>query len=254
LQKPSAERPAGAFCIVTISRDDPAGLARTLASVAQQIHPPRALVLVRAGSSCDVALPSIATHVQEVPDPGLGISAAFNAAIDACDGEWLVFLNGGDAFSQADSLARLAAECRAADGADIVACHAMTDAGTMIPRRRPAALCDFLYLSHQASAFRRALFAEVGPYSRAFRIRMDLDWMARYLLRYGHRRVAFAERVIVDYPLDGISSTSLADYHLEEWRVLRRSPRFLPALLGFALWRAPGRLVLEARKRLFARR
>jgi glycosyltransferase involved in cell wall biosynthesis len=234
------------FSVITISKDDPAGLARTLASILAQTLAPNEIILVRAGRSLGLAIDaSIAARIVEVPDPGRGISAAFNAAIDACGGEWLVFLNGGDAFSGPECLAMLAAECRAAADADIVTCRAMSDAGVKIPYLRPHAFCDFLFISHQASAFRRSLFAEVGPYSSAFRVRMDLEWMARYLLRHGHRRIAFADRVIVDYPLDGISSTSLADYHFEEVRVLCRSARFLPALLGFALRRLPERLLRE---------
>jgi glycosyltransferase involved in cell wall biosynthesis len=246
LPKPSAERPDGAFSVVTISKDNPDGLAHTLASIARQTLPPRDVVLVRTGRSRETALdPALAGRVVEVADPGQGISAAFNAAIGACSGKWLVFLNGGDAFSRPDSLETLAAECRSQASADIVACRAVTNAGTMIPSRPPRDFCDFLYPSHQASAFRRTLFAEIGPYSPAFRVRMDLDWMARYLLRRGHRRIAFADRVIVNYQLDGISSTNLGNFHAEELHVLGRSWRFLPALLGFALYRVPARLAIE---------
>jgi len=251
LQKPAAERRDGAFAVVTISKDDPEGLVRTLASIARQTLRPRELALVRAGGSRDAAYdPAVAGRVLEVADSGHGIAAAFNAGIEACSAEWLVFLNGGDAFSQPGSLARLAAACLAAPDADIVSCRAMTDAGTTIPRGTPHDLCDFLFISHQASAFRRSLFSQIGPYATAFRIRMDLDWMARYLLRNGHGRIAFTDEVVVDYRLDGLSSTSIVDFYTEELRVLCRSPRFLPALTGFWLRRVPGRALIEARRRL----
>lgn len=237
--------------IITISKDDAEGLARTLASIVRQDLQPREIVLVRAGDSRNLAIASsIAPRVVEVPDPGLGISAAFNSAINVCSGEWLVFLNGGDAFSGTESLATLAAECRGAADADIVACRARTDTGDRIPWRLPRAYCDFLFISHQASAFRRALFDDIGGYSIDFCVRMDLDWMARYLLRRGAGAITFADRVVVDYTLDGLSSRSLRRFFAEEFRVLRRSPRFLRALLGLLLRRLPERAALEVGRAL----
>lgn len=244
VQHTNTERRDGSIAVITISKDDPEGLRRTVASIAHQSALPREFALVRAGRSCEVQLDlACAGRVAEVADPGRGISAAFNAAIAECTAEWLVFLNGGDALTHRDSLARLADACAAAEGTDIVTCRARTDAGTALPRRQPSSLCSHLYISHQASAFRRSLLSSIGPYSEAFRVRMDLDWMGRYLLRHGHGRIRFVDEAIVEYRLDGISSTSLVDFHREELRVLIRSMKFMPALADFALRRMPSRLV-----------
>lgn len=249
------EHPHGDISIVTISRDDPAGLARTLASIARQTLKPRDVTLVRAGRSGELAVaPLYADKVYEVADPGHGISAAFNAAIAATRGDWLVFLNGGDAFREPGSLRSLDEARRSASSADIIACRAMTDSGVPIPYFTPHRFCDYLFISHQAAAFRRALFDEIGPYSTRMRIRMDLDWMARYLLARGEQRIAFFDRVIVDYTLRGVSSTSLYDFYHEEFRVLRRSLRFLPALLGLLFRRLPERLLREAARLATGRR
>ena len=236
-----------AFSVVTISRDDGAGLARTLESIARQTLRPREVLLVRAGSSRELA---VDRRCIDLPDPGQGISAAFNAAIAAASGDWLVFLNGGDAFIEPGSLRALADECRAAAPARIVACRARTGNGDGVPWRTPDSFCDFLFLSHQASAFRRELFDDVGRYSPNFRVRMDLDWMARFLLRHGREGVAYVDRYIVDYGMDGLSSTSLAGFYAEEFAVLARSPRFLPALLGLLLRRVPERALRESLRAL----
>ncbi len=228
--------------IITISKDDPAGLARTLASIATQTLAPREVVLVRAGGSRQLA---VGAGIADVPDPGQGIAAAFNAGIAASRGEWLLFLNGGDALRAPGSLRSLDEARRAAPEADIVACRARTDTGDRIPWREPRSFCDFLFLSHQATLFRRALFGDIGPYSGAFRVRMDLDWMARYLLRRGRARIAFADREVVDYTMDGLSSTNLRDFYAEEFRVLSRSAKFLPALAGLLLRRLPERALRE---------
>lgn len=252
---PDAEPSGGSIAVITISKDDPAGLDRTLESVAMQTRAPHELALVRAGHSSGT-LPSTARAVQvhEIADPGLGISAAFNAAIAACRSDWLVFLNGGDSLAQHESLVRIGAACATEADKDIVTFRALTSDATTLPRRSPRSLCDYLYIAHQASAFRRSLFETIGLYSDSFRIRMDLDWMARYLLRRGTGRIAFVDEVVANYRLDGISSTSLLAFHAEELRVLTRSPRFTPALIDFGLRRMPGGLARNAWRRMNALR
>jgi putative colanic acid biosynthesis glycosyltransferase len=238
---------------VTISKDDAAGLERTLASIAIQSAAPLGVAVVSAGTSCDTLVtlarfpPEL--RIRAVADPGRGIAAAFNAGLDACDADWVLFLNGGDTFAGRDSLATISAACASAPRADMVTCRARTGSASTLPRLRPRRLWDFLYVSHQATAFRRSLFASTGPYSEDFLIRMDLDWMARYLMRHGHERIVVDDRVVVDYRLDGISSTSLVKFHVEELRVLIRSTKFIPALTDFALRRMPGRIVQAGLRR-----
>jgi glycosyltransferase involved in cell wall biosynthesis len=250
VQHTNAERRDGRIAVITISKDDPQGLRRTLASITSQTGMAHELVLVRAGRSCEVPADSAcAGRVIDIADPGRGISAAFNAAIAACTSEWLMFLNGGDALAQRGGLGRLGAQCAVAAEADIVTFRARTDAGTSLPRHPPSSFCSFLYISHQASLFRRSLFSSVGPYSESFRIRMDLDWMARYLLQLGPARIRFVDEAVVEYRLDGISSTSLWGFHLEEIRVLLRSIKFMPALADLSLRRMPGRMVQAGLRR-----
>jgi len=57
------------------------------------------------------------------------------------------------------------------------------------------------------------------------------------------------DELIVEYRLDGVSSTSFWDFHLEEIRVLIRSMRFVPALADLALRRMPGRIVQAGLRR-----
>jgi hypothetical protein len=231
--------------IVTISKDDAPGLERTLASIARQALAPAEVVVVRAGSST-ISTAALPLPLVDLADPGRGISAAFNLALGRCRGDWVVFLNGGDCFSDADSLGRLAALSDRADRPEIVSGFARTSGGATIPPQPPRRLADCLFLSHQASAFRRGLFDEIGPYAEDFRVRMDLDWLARYLAVRGAGRIAFSPETLVDYQPGGISSRSLIAFHVEEFRVLARRPAFFPALAGLLCWRLPARMALEA--------
>ena len=187
--------------IITISRDDPNGLAETLESVARQAAVPAELIVIRRGRSSIVDISTAFTSFQsgcaaipvhEVTDPGTGISAAFNAGILAAQGEWLVFLNGGDTLLDDHSLTSIRELCQASPAhIDIVAGLAITDRATTIPRQPPVCQTDYLYLSHQAAAFRRRAFTDIGLYDVTFRIRMDLDWLARHIERHLVDRAAW---------------------------------------------------------------
>lgn len=229
--------------IISISRDDPQGLEATLTSIAAQTLKPASVIVVRRGLSCAVDLGGFdIAGLREAADPATGISAAFNAGIAAATDDWLMFLNGGDTLLDAGSLQRLGDACAAVpDSSDIVAGFAITEHGDTIPHRMPATATDFLYLSHQAAAFRRRAFDEVGRYDTSFSIRMDLDWLARYVVLKGNAHIVFVNQPFVCYRMDGISSRSIKTFYTEELRVLARHPRFLARLLQLVLRDMPAR-------------
>ena len=240
--------------IITISRDDPDGLAATLESVARQAAIPAELIVIRRGRSgiVDISSTGAASKsggavipMREVTDPGTGISAAFNAGILAARGEWLVFLNGGDTLLDDRSLASIKELCQSSPAhIDIVAGFAITDRATTIPRQPPFRPTDYLYLSHQAAAFRRRAFDEIGNYDVTFRVRMDLDWLARHIARHGIARILFFSKPLVRYRLDGISSRSLIRFYVEEIRALSHSRKFFGRLLLLWLRDIPARMLI----------
>ena len=240
--------------IITISRDDPDGLIATLESVARQLAVPAELIVIRRGRSSIVDISTACTPpqsgcaaipVHEVTDPGTGISAAFNAGILAAQGEWLVFLNGGDTLLDVLSLTSIRELCQSSPAhIDIVAGLAITDRATTIPRQPPTRQTDYLYLSHQAAAFRRRSFEDIGRYDVTFRIRMDLDWLARHIDRHGIARIRFIGKPLVRYRLDGISSRSLIRFYAEEVRALSRSRKFFGRLLLLLLRDIPARMLI----------
>ena len=205
--------------VIVISKDDLAGLSGTLRSIAAQSMPPDEVVVVTKGDSdrirmADFALPPARHAVQQ----DKGISAAFNLALSLAGGQWINFLNGGDAYAQREVLA--AVRPRLAEGIDIVAGRARDRiAGNLIPRDLYFRSRRVDQVSHQASFFQRALFEQHGSYSPDFRIRMDFEWMLRVA---EHARVDWFDAVLVDFEGGGASSIHPWRSCREELDALRR--------------------------------
>lgn len=90
------------IAIVTITKDDPSGIRRTIASVEQQDFRLYEHVVVNGGSSTDVA-DWLASWREADPDrhllvdnPPAGIYPAMNAGIQSTSAALVVVLNGGD--------------------------------------------------------------------------------------------------------------------------------------------------------------
>lgn len=215
--------------IVTITRNHRDGLARTLASVAEQTFRDFEHVVVD-GASTDGSreLLEAAEAVRFVSEPDDGIAHAFNKGIAMSRGRWLNFLNAGDTWVDATAMARVAphlAVPRAPSpshpaGAAIVTGHSVTHGVVSPPYAIPtdAPFPRRAWLSHQASFFRRDVFTVCGDYDTRFRVCMDYEFWLRALPRFPHR---FISEVLVDFEAGGVSSTR-KDIWRKELRLANR--------------------------------
>lgn len=238
-----ADRDDGAaprVSIVTISKDDPQGLQRSLESARRQSWQDFEHLLVLSGTSA---------RADGIEGPGRrrveegrrGISHALNAGVGQARGEWVQFLNGGDAFSDPQSLQALVAA--ATPGVQMVCGFANVQGrGFTLPRKRLESGRDsFLYVSHQATLFRRELFERHGLFDGRWRIHMDLEWLCRLP---PDTPFAFVDREVIDFDASGVSAQSVVRSSLEEIEILWRRPehrlralRVLALLLPFRLAR-----------------
>lgn len=225
--------------IITISKDDPEGLKATLASISAQSFADHEVIVVANGTSESVPVEHFGPQFLRQPQLGKGISNAFNAGLAAASGEWIQFLNGGDIFDARTVLADVVKAFR--DDLDIVSGFARySDSRKTIPPFRPTRWRHWLYLSHQASWFRKRLFDEVGGFSEDVKIRMDLEWF--YRLPRSAKKL-FLDRTLIIYAAGGISSRSVFRSSIEEVLILSKRSTTYMKMAEVLLIRMPVRII-----------
>jgi putative colanic acid biosynthesis glycosyltransferase len=218
--------------IVTITKDDPAGLGRTIDSTAAW----RSLsaveqIVIFAGAAPRVPVGAgLTVH----PQNGTGIAAAFNEGLAMARGEWVWFVNGGDAVHEALDPAWLLA-LLANSRADLVVggIHYDGDASPrpVPPLRQQWPLLE-CWLPHPATLVRKQTLLQATGFNADYTIAMDYDLWFR-LLNGG------ATVDVISIPLARFDPTGLsqrADYRKvvcrEESKVILRNWR---SLLGAPL-------------------
>jgi GT2 family glycosyltransferase len=240
-----------ACSIVTINRNDAAGLRRTLRSIAalRALHPVE--LVVKDGGSTDGSRQVIAEEAPAGPgtitvsEPDGGIYQAMNAGWRLAHGERIAFVNAGDEVCPAP----FAAHLRAAAASDADVAYAKTlvrtpaTGATFVHERHPRQL-DRDTVPHLTTLTRRAWLERLGGFDERYRICADRDFFLR--LRAAGGTFAFFDEVVTVFELGGASSQKFRT-RLENLRIDRSSGLVGP--VRHALRRA----VLELRLRLAKR-
>jgi glycosyltransferase involved in cell wall biosynthesis len=172
--------------IVTITRNDGLGLRRTLDSYAHWCGDEVDGVVVDGGEDNGLAVAKIvgARPLAVVQREARGIADAMNAGLREARGEWVWFVNGGDAVHEElspDWLLELLRKTRA----DVVvgAVHFDDEAVPRklppLERQWPLTVC---WLPHPSTIVRRELLNQVGGFDERWRIAMDFDLWHRLLV------------------------------------------------------------------------
>jgi glycosyltransferase involved in cell wall biosynthesis len=164
--------------VVTVNRNDASGLRATARSVAAQKRPAEQWIVVDGGST-DGSIGVIRQFARAMdywtsaPDPG--VYDAMNQGLRTARGRYVIFLNAGDRFPGADTLARIAAVLRANPGRDLLFGGTILDLPSGRRLYRPphsAARVRFgLPAYHQATVIRRARTSDGALRSYATRLR-----------------------------------------------------------------------------------
>ena len=203
------------FSIITVNRNNSAGLRRTLTSTVQQSFTDFEHVVVD-GASTDGSIVVISEFrdrlAYAVSEPDAGIYNAMNKGIAAAQGEFLLFLNSGDHLATRDSLENAAPHLGKHDLCyfDLDVCES---AAAITPRTRVKTYPDTLRFSHflndtlphPACFIRRSLFQRFGGYDETLKICADwkafMLWVCRHNCSYEH-----ISQVLSVYYADGVSS------------------------------------------------
>jgi len=106
------------FSIITVCRNEAVGIEKTILSVINQTFKNYDYIVLDGGST-DGTLDIISRYNDKIDilikDESGGVYKAMNKGISLATGEYLIFMNGGDAFADNEILASVASETGNAD-------------------------------------------------------------------------------------------------------------------------------------------
>ena len=168
--------------IITITRDDLAGLRATLVSTTALRADARVKQVVVDGDGMAKA-EAVAAGCRWMHQSGSGIAGAFNEGLAAVQSEWVWFLNGGDRVHETLDPQWLLALLQTTQ-ADLVT-GAIQDDGAdalryapPLQQQWPPTVC---WLQQPSTIVRRALLVRAGGFDPHLRVCMDYDLWLRLL-------------------------------------------------------------------------
>lgn len=208
--------------VITINRNNAAGLKKTIDSVVRQTERPFEFIIID-GASTDDSVAVLRAHEAGidfwVSEPDAGIYNAMNKGIANAHGDWCIFMNSGDSFSSPTVLEKLRLS---GANADIICGNTIVLEDP--PKRRipPAEITlDFLFnhtICHQSALIRLNLLLK-HPYDESLRIVADRKFFLQSLILDNCSYQA-VDIDIADYDLTGLSSLNSLACEQEYARVL----------------------------------
>ncbi len=166
------------FSIITVSYNAEKNIRKTIESTLSQAFQDYEII-VKDGLSKDRTLEEIPhdCKIRIIQRSDRGIYDAMNQAIQEAKGDYLIFMNCGDVFSNTDVLKNL--EQFISDNRDVDVIYGNYSIGNII-NYQPERLTNFyLYrtpLCHQSMIIKRELFQEVGEYDCQYTILSDYNF------------------------------------------------------------------------------
>lgn len=232
--------------IITVCYNAERVISRTLRSVSAQDYPYIEHLIID-GASKDGTLDCVrqfSPHALIHSEPDQGIYDAMNKGLNLATGQYVWFLNAGDALPSVDMVSTIAAAIRSSVYApDVVYgdCWLIDDEDRILgPRRlRPPRELSWrsfiagMTVCHQSFVARRALCPE---YDLRYRLSSDVDWCIRVMKQAEHFH--YIDAPISLYLREGASTRQHRRSLLERFDVMRRHYGLLPTLgahVGFLM-------------------
>lgn len=207
--------------IITINRNNAAGLEKTMQSVLAQTRSDIEYVVVD-GASTDGSEDVIRRYAEQfgermkwVSEPDSGIYNAMNKGIRMATGDYLQILNSGDSLAADDVTERMLAELKHQGNpsmlyGNLIKCY--PDGRKMLDKsyegRQITMLDMYLWsLNHDTTYIRRGLFEKYGPYDEALKIASDWKWFLQAII-LGGEQPKYADITVTLFDMTGISSTN----------------------------------------------
>ncbi len=231
------------FSIITITYNAATTLPATLRSVSEQTYKQYEYIVVDGASSDDTVSLVEQSHlpVRLVSEPDKGLYDAMNKGLRMAQGEYLIFLNAGDAFHAPDTLQQVAELIGDARPGVVYGETAIVDSerNFMMMRRLRApekltwrSFAQGMLVCHQAFIARRDIAPE---YDLQYRYSADVDWCIRCMKRTDE--LLNTHLVLIDYLNEGVTTQHHKASLKERYAVMcQHYGRFSTAIrhIGFA--------------------
>lgn len=175
------------FSIVTVTLNAGSLLDETIASVRQQTFGSYEHIVKDGGSSDGSFERALAVpRIRCIQRPDSGIYDAMNQALELCRGDYVLFLNAGDAFQEAAVLEKLAPS--AGGGAGVLYSDYWHSDLRSVVFNPPRLTRFFLFrntLCHQAWLMRRDVIDRIGGFDVSLRVAADHELLTRAVLQQG---------------------------------------------------------------------
>ena len=206
--------------IITINRNNAAGLEKTMSSVASQTFKDFEYVVID-GASTDGSVEAIKklehefAHLRWVSESDTGIYNAMNKGIRMASGEYVQVLNSGDCLAADDVTERMlsALEEKGNPGilyGNMIKCF--PDGRQMLDRCFAGEDVTMMgmymgSLNHDSSYISRDLFEKYGFYDENLKIVSDWKWFLQAII-WGGEKPQYVDLNVTLYDMTGISETN----------------------------------------------
>ncbi|QEC77638.1 glycosyltransferase family 2 protein [Mucilaginibacter ginsenosidivorax] len=223
--------------VITIVYNNVRDIERTILSVLNQTYNNIEYIIVD-GLSTDGTLQVITKYQHRIhkfiSEKDKGIYDAMNKGLALATGDYVMFMNSGDEFYDADTVTAVFAAAAAADiyygETEMIA-----DSGESLGQRRHKAPKKFTWrgfkygmsISHQAIYVRRAL---AEPYDGQYQLSADIEWIIRAAKKA--KKIVNVNRYVAKYLVGGMSKKKHRQSLQERFDIMKRYYGLIPTVLN----------------------
>lgn len=219
--------------IITINRNNAAGLEKTMRSVAAQTFADFEYVVID-GASTDKSVEVIRSfeasfggRLKWISEPDKGIYNAMNKGIGMASGDYLQFLNSGDSLVSDNVTMRMTEALKDNEFPPILYGNMLKDMpdGKILRDKgfagKPISFLGFYIgsLNHPSSYIKKSLFEKYGRYDESLKIVSDWKWFLQTIILEGEKPV-YADIDVTLFDMNGISEKNKALDKAERRRMM----------------------------------
>lgn len=210
--------------IITVNKNNAAGLEKTIQSVVHQTSSDFEYIIID-GASDDNSVEVIKKYSDKinywVSEPDTGIYNAMNKGIRRASGDYCLFLNSGDFLVSPETLYNVFSEIKNNDSdifySDIIKSNNST---FILPDKITIKSQLLTRINHQNSFIKHSLFIEHGLYNENLKMSSDWEFFLSELWNYKSKFFHIKTNIAI-YDINGISSNFSYRHNKEDFIALK---------------------------------